>query len=65
MPSKSLKQHRLMQAVKHNAEFAKKVGIPQEVGEEFTDADKRAGKFQATAALGLIAGYAVDFEYVH
>lgn len=64
MPSKSLKQHRLMQAVKHNAEFAEKVGIPQEVGEEFMNADKKAGKFQATAALGLIAGYAMDSEYV-
>jgi len=29
-----------MQAVAHNAEFAKKVGIPQSVGREFNEADK-------------------------
>lgn len=40
MPSKSMAQHRLMQAVAHNAAFAKKVGISQKVGKDFTDADK-------------------------
>lgn len=29
-----------MQAVAHNPAFAKKVGIPQSVGREFTSADK-------------------------
>lgn len=42
MPSKSKKQHRLMEAVKHNPKFAKKVGIPQSVGRDFVAAD--AGK---------------------
>ena len=30
-----------MQAVAHNPEFARKTGIPQSVGKEFTDADKQ------------------------
>ena len=41
MPSKSPAQHRLMEAVAHNPAFAKKVGIPQSVGREFANADKR------------------------
>ena len=40
MPSKSKKQHNLMEAVAHNPAFAKKVGIPQSVGKEFAAADK-------------------------
>lgn len=36
MPTKSAKQEKLMQAVAHNKEFAKKVGIPQKVGKEMT-----------------------------
>lgn len=47
MPSKSERQHRLMQAVAHSPEFAAKVDIPQSVGKEFESADKRAGRFQA------------------
>lgn len=46
MPSVSMKQHRLMQAVKHSSEFAKKVGIPQSVGADFMAADKSEGKYQ-------------------
>jgi len=40
MPSKSAKQHRLMEAVAHNPAFAKKVGIPQRVGKEYASADQ-------------------------
>ena len=40
MPSVSKKQHNLMAAVAHNPAFAKKVGIPQSVGQEFNKADK-------------------------
>ena len=40
MPSTSKKQAKLMAAVAHNPAFAKKVGIPQSVGEEFNKADK-------------------------
>jgi hypothetical protein len=43
MPSKSAKQHRLMEAVAHNPAFAKKVGVPQSVGREFAAADKKLG----------------------
>ena len=40
MPSTSKKQHNLMEAVAHNPAFAKKVGIPQSVGKDFSNADK-------------------------
>ena len=43
MPSKSPAQAHLMQAVAHNPEFAKKVGIPQSVGQDFAAADKAKG----------------------
>lgn len=39
MPSKSPAQHRLMEAVAHNPDFARKVGIPQSVGQEYSHAD--------------------------
>ena len=35
MPAKSEKQQRFMAAVANNPEFAKKVGVPKSVGEEF------------------------------
>lgn len=41
VPSKSQAQHRLMEGVAHNPKFAKKVGIPQIVGRDFTNADER------------------------
>ena len=40
MPSVSKKQHNLMAAVANNPAFAKKVGIPQSVGKDYTEADK-------------------------
>ena len=46
MPSKSKAQHKLMQAVAHSPEFAKKVGMLQSVGKDFVEADKKAQKFQ-------------------
>lgn len=49
MPSVSKKQHRTMQAAAHNPAFAKKVGIPQSVARDFSEADKRQGKYQAPA----------------
>ena len=36
MPAVSKKQERFMQAVAHSPKFAKKVGVPQSVGREFT-----------------------------
>lgn len=41
MPSKSAKQARTMAAAAHNPEFAKKVGIPQNVAQEFNAADAK------------------------
>ena len=40
MPSTSKKQHNFMAAIAHNPAFAKKVGVPQSVGEDFNQADK-------------------------
>ena len=40
MPSTSKKQHNFMAAVANNPAFAKKAGVPQSVGKEFTAADK-------------------------
>lgn len=46
VPDVSPKQRRFMEAVKHNRKFARKVGVPQSVGREFVEADRRAGLFQ-------------------
>jgi len=40
MPSTSKKQHNFMEAVAHNPSFAKKAGVPQSVGQDFSKADK-------------------------
>lgn len=40
MPSTSKKQHNFMAAVANNPAFAKKAGVPQSVGKDFTKADK-------------------------
>jgi len=40
MPSTSKKQHNFMAAVANNPAFAKKAGVPQSVGKDFTTADK-------------------------
>jgi len=40
MPSTSKKQHNFMAAIANNPAFAKKVGVPQSVGKDFTEADK-------------------------
>jgi hypothetical protein len=39
MPAKSAKQEKFMRAVAENPKFAKKVGVPQSVGREFTKAE--------------------------
>lgn len=36
-----------MQAVAHNKDFAKKAGVPQSVGKEFVEADKKTGSFES------------------
>jgi hypothetical protein len=40
MPSTSKKQHNFMAAIAHSPAFAKKVGVPQSVGQDFNKADK-------------------------
>lgn len=40
MPSSSAKQHKFMEAIAHSPSFAKKVGVPQSVGKDFSTADK-------------------------
>jgi hypothetical protein len=54
MPSKSPSQHKLMEAVAHNPAFAKKVGIPQKVGKEFSRADE--GKKFKEGGVSLAVG---------
>lgn len=55
MPSKSRKQHNLMEAVAHSAAFAKKAGISQSVGKDFAAADK--GKTFAIKSKGKVKKY--------
>lgn len=43
MPTTSKAQTRLMQGVKNNPTFARKVGIKQSVGEDFIAANKAQG----------------------
>jgi hypothetical protein len=57
MPSTSKKQHNLMAAVANNPAFAKKAGVPQSVGKEFSNADKgrkfsKGGDTMATTKMG-------------
>ena len=49
MPSTSKKQHNFMAAIANNPSFAKKVGVPQSVGKDFSAADK-GRKFQKGGA---------------
>ena len=50
MPSVSKKQHNFMAAVAKNPAFAKKVGVPAKVGQEFLTADK-GKKFNKGGAM--------------
>jgi hypothetical protein len=56
MPSTSAKQHKFMEAVAHSPSFAKKVGVPQSVGKDFSKADKgktfKQGGEMATTKMG-------------
>ena len=49
MPAKSAKQERFMQAVANNPKFAKKAGVPQSVGREFTK--KEGGPVKESKAM--------------
>jgi hypothetical protein len=50
MPTVSKKQEKFMQAVAHNPAFAKKAGVPQSVGKEFT---KSGGGMKKMAKGGM------------
>lgn len=43
MPSKSKAQANMMRAAAHNPTFAKKVGVPQSVAQEYAQADSKRG----------------------
>ena len=58
MPSSSSKQHNFMEAVAHSPAFAKKVGVPQSVGKDFSSADKgrnfvKGGDMKGYASGGM------------
>jgi hypothetical protein len=60
MPSTSKKQHKFMEAVAHNPSFAKRVGVPQSVGQDFASADKgrkfsKGGDTMAKMNAGMMA----------
>lgn len=50
MPSTSAKQAKFMRAVAHSPKFAKKVGVSQSVGKDFSEADKKMHKFKRGGA---------------
>jgi hypothetical protein len=58
MPTVSKKQEKFMQAVAHNPAFAKKAGVPQSVGKEFTKSGggmkKDSTKKMAMGGMGQI-----------
>jgi hypothetical protein len=66
MPSKSKKQHNFMEAVAHNPAFAKKTGVPQSVGKEFSKADKgktfKRGGDMATKKMAAFEKSGKDIE---
>ena len=55
MPSTSKKQHNFMAAIAHSPSFAKKAGVPQSVGQDFSAADKgrKFAKGGGTMAKGM------------
>lgn len=54
MPTVSDKQEKFMQAVAHNPKFAKKVGVPQSVGKEFTMKKMSMGGGVAPSKMGAV-----------
>ena len=62
MPSTSKKQHNFMAAIAHSPAFAKKVGVPQSVGQDFSNADKgrkfsKGGDTMATKKMNPFAKF--------
>jgi hypothetical protein len=54
MPAVSEKQEKFMQAVAHSPKFAKKVGVPQSVGKEFTGMKKMMHGGVAASKMGAV-----------
>ena len=54
MPAVSDKQEKFMQAVAHSPKFAKKVGVPQSVGKEFTMKKMSMGGGVAPSKMGAV-----------
>lgn len=70
MPSKSTKQHNFMAAIAHSPSFAKKVGVPQSVGKDFSTADnsrtfKKGGDAMAKMNPGFMAMMAKKKDGMH
>jgi hypothetical protein len=57
MPSSSKKQHNFMAAIAHSPAFAKKVGVPQSVGQDFNKADKGKTSKGNTMASKMNPGF--------
>jgi len=61
MPSSSKAQHNFMEAIAHSPSFAKKVGVPQSVGKDFSNADKgktfKRGGDMATKGMNPFAKF--------
>lgn len=51
MPSVSGKQHHFMEMVAHNSAAAKRVGVPQSVGQDFVGADQAKSKGKKLAEV--------------
>jgi hypothetical protein len=64
MPAKSEKQERFMQAVANNPKFAKKAGVPQSVGREFTKGDdmKCGTKKMAMGGMAYAKGGGIEHK---
>lgn len=67
MPSKSKAQHNLMAMVAHDPAAAKRLGIPQSVGKDYTQADKgrkfaKGGDTMATSKKAMEMRHAKAME---
>jgi hypothetical protein len=70
MPSSGVKQRKFMAAVANNPSFAKKVGVPQSVGQDFSTADKgrkfsKGGDTMAKMNAGMMAMMAKKKDGMH
>jgi hypothetical protein len=52
MPSKSKAQAKLMRGAANNADFARKVDVPQDVAKDYAAADKKRGTSKLSARKG-------------